>query len=63
MADPLTKAFTQLQLDHHLEANDLGGMRFTPQESGNRYYLTVDSTQAAAVLDRFLEILPKEPAR
>lgn len=46
-----------------LEANDLGGMRFTPQESGNRYYLTVDSTQAAAVLDRFLEILPKEPAR
>ncbi len=46
-----------------IEVNDKGGMRFTPDESGNRYYLTADSTQTAAVLDYFLKILPQEPAR
>ena len=45
-----------------IEVNDGGGMRFTPDASGNRFYLTADSTQCANVLALFLEKLPAVPA-
>lgn len=45
-----------------ITANDIGGMRFTPDAQGNHYYLTVDSTQVANVLALFRERLPAVPA-
>lgn len=39
-----------------------GNTRFVPDSLGNRYFLSVDSVQAAAINQHFQSILPKQPA-
>ncbi len=59
---PEEKPFFSLVGPGKIEVNDIGGMRFTPDENGDRYYLTADSTQCTNVLDYFLRKLPEIPA-
>lgn len=41
---------------------DKGGMEFTPDAEGNRYYLTVDSIQAENIKQHFVQLVTKQPA-
>ena len=45
----------------HIAISDKAGASFTPDPSGNRYYLTADSLQRVKVLARFKELLTTEP--
>ncbi len=45
----------------HISVDDKGITTFTPDEKGDRRYMMVDSTQAAAILGHFVEMVTGEP--
>ena len=47
----------------NIKVDETGITRFTPDQNGNRAYLTVSKEQAKTILDRFIEIITAKPQR
>lgn len=45
----------------YIHVSDKGTTKFTPDPKGNRYYLTIDSVQAAIIKQHFIEQIIKQP--
>ncbi|HHU96970.1 MAG: nucleoside hydrolase [Bacteroidota bacterium] len=45
-----------------IEVSDQGATTFTPEENGNRHYLSVDSLQAEQIKQRFIQLITQQPA-
>ena len=46
-----------------VEVDARGGTRFIPRADGTRRYMMSDSVQSAAILSRFVEMIPFVPSR
>ena len=45
-----------------ISVTDKGATEFTPDATGNRYYLTVDAAQAENIKQHFVTLISKQPA-
>ena len=45
-----------------ISVTDKGATEFTPDATGNRYYLTVDAAQAENIKQHFVKLISKQPA-
>ncbi|WP_330941602.1 nucleoside hydrolase [Bacteroides sp. MSB163] len=45
-----------------INVTDKGATEFTPDATGNRYYLTVDAAQAENIKQHFVKLISKQPA-